>query len=321
MSIALNTDSFATKLQELLNNEQRVDFGLLSSSGSPVSKNTDFEYVIFSDAGEYKGHTRSGNIITRYINGELMVISSDVVGTSEATASAVVQMRLELIIPMLGARKSNNALLNAVRDHIGTALRFANQSYVKDNEQVYLQVVDFEFATTGIRDQIPGVGDAITLSMYITYSYVMCGIASDGIKIYLVKDGEEILIPYSKLGISRKLVSEANVFSNDSSNANVPITRNLPTSTVLTINMDLLARLTAFDEAMRNFRLYGTIETLHIKVKEIKGTKVEENAGTEEKYVADYATADFDMMLDLAALNSEQDAVSSTTVTLVERSF
>ena len=311
-----NSDNFAEKLTELLNDEDsRGSFGLVATSQSPIAKNTDFEFLIHADTGEYKAHTRHVNTITRYINGELTITSSDVAGTSLENLTAVIRTRMELLVPMVGSRKSNNALLNAVRDHIANKLNFANQKYVNIGSQIFLQVVNFDFAATGIREQVAVVGDAVTLSMYVTFSYVMSGIASDGIQLYLTKvNGKELLpscpILYSKLGIARKLVTESNVFSNESANA--PISRSLPTSSVLSINVDLLARLTAFDEAMRNYRLKGQIDTLTIKVKEA--------TGTDEYSNIIYDEATFDMILDLAALNAEQGAICSATVTLVERS-
>lgn len=312
-----NSDNFAHRLTELLNDEDsRRSFGLVADSQSPIAKNTDFEFLIHADTGEYKPHTRVGNKITRYINGELAITSSNVSGTNLENLTAVISTRLEFLVPMVGARKSNNALLNAVRDHIANKLRFADEKYTKIGTQVFLQVINFDFASTGIREQIAGVGDAITLSMYVTFSYIMSGIASDGIQLYLMSvNGDPLdppcLIPYSKLGIARKLVTESNVFSDKS--VNVPISRSLPTSSVLSINVDLLARLTAFDEAMRNYRLKGQIDTLTIKVKEAIETDSDGNIIYEEPT--------FDMILDLSALNAEQGAICSATVTLVERSL
>ena len=306
-------EDFAGRIQNLLNDETSLkDHGLTVTSDAPVAKNTNFLFLIHADTGEYAIPSREGNDITRYINGELTVTSSSLAGYDEATSSASIETRLELIVPMLSRQKSNNALLNAVRLHISEALRYADKTYVEIEGQTYLQLVTFDFAATGSRTQLPGVGDAIGLSMYITFSYVFTGISSESVKLFLNPDGEDdgTLIPYAKLGIARKLTSESNVQSD--SGMTPPISKSLPVSSVLTINFDALARLAAFDTAARNYRLNGMIETLTIRIKELKG--FDEN-GNET-----YETKDFDMILDLATLNAEQNAVCSATYTLVERS-
>lgn len=307
-------EDFAGRIQTLLNNETSLyEHGLTAASGAPIAKNTNFLFLIHADTGEYAIPSRVGNDITRYINGELTVTSSSLAGYDEATSSASIETRLELIVPMLSRQKSNNALLNAVRLHISEALSYADKTYVEIEGQTYLQLVTFDFAATGSRAQLPGVGDAIGLSMYITFSYVFTGISSESVKLFLNPDGEDndgTLIPYAKLGIARKLTSESNVQSG--SGMTVPISKSLPVSSVLTINFDALARLAAFDAAARKYRLNGTIETLKIRIKEL--------TGFDENGIEAYETEDFDMILDLATLNAEQNAVCSSTYTLVERS-
>lgn len=307
----------AGRIQNLLNDEASLkDHGLSAVSDAPIAKNTNFLFLIHADTGEYAIPSRAGNDITRYINGELTVTSSSLAGYDEATSSASIETRLELIVPMLSREKSNNALLNAVRLHISEALSYADRTYVEIEGQTYLQLVTFDFAATGSRAQLPGVGDAIGLSMYITFSYVFTGISSESVKLFLRtlddvdKDKDGTLIPYAKLGIARKLTSESNVQSG--SETTVPISKSLPVSSVLTINFDALARLAAFDAAARKYRLNGEIETLKIRIKELTGVGEDGNET--------YETKDFDMILDLATLNAEQNAVCSATYTLVERS-
>lgn len=306
-------EDFAGRIQILLNNEEALErHGLSAESAAPIAKNTNFLFLIHADTGEYAIPSRAGNDITRYINGELTVTSSSLAGYDEATSSASIETRLELIVPMFSKQKSNNSLLNAVRLHISEALRYADKTYVEIEEgQTYLQLVTFDFAATGSRAQLPGVGDAIGLSLYITFSYVFTGISSESVKLFLNpvnEDDDGTLIPYAKLGIARKLTSESNVQSG--SNVTVPISKSLPVSSVLTINLDALARLAAFDTVAREYRLNGTIETLKIRIVEFAGF---DNVGSEI-----YKKKDFDMVLDLATLNAEQNAVCSATYTLVE---
>ena len=307
-------EDLAGRIQNLLNNEASLkDHGLSAVSDAPIAKNTNFLFLIHADTGEYAIPSRAGNDITRYINGELTVTSSSLAGYDEATSSASIETRLELIVPMLSRQKSNNALLNAVRLHISEALSYADKTYVEIEGQTYLQLVTFDFAATGSRAQLPGVGDAIGLSMYITFSYVFTGISSESVKLFLnpVDDKDDgTLIPYAKLGIARKLTSESNVQSD--SETTVPISKSLPVSSVLTINLDALARLAVFDTAAREYRLNGEIETLKIRIVEF--------AGFDEEGNEIYKKKDFDMILDLATLNAEQNAVCSATYTLVERS-
>jgi hypothetical protein len=210
-------EDFAGRIQTLLNNETSLnEHGLSAASDAPVAKNTNFLFLIHADTGEYAIPSREGNDITRYINGELTVTSSSLAGYDEATSSASIETRLELIVPMLSKQKSNNSLLNAVRLHISEALRYADKTYVEIEGQTYLQLVTFDFAATGSRAQLPGVGDAIGLSMYITFSYVFTGISSESVKLFLNpvdENNDGTLIPYAKLGIARKLTSENNVQS------------------------------------------------------------------------------------------------------------
>lgn len=307
-------EDFAGRIQALLNNEEALErHGLSAESAAPIAKNTNFLFLIHADTGEYAIPTRAGNDITRYINGELTITSSSLAGYDEATSSASIETRLELIVPMFSKQKSNNSLLNAVRLHISEALSYADKTYVEIEGQTYLQLVTFDFAATGSRAQLPGVGDAIGLSMYITFSYVFTGISSESIKLFLNpvdENNDGTLIPYAKLGIARKLTSENNVQSD--SETTVPISKSLPVSSVLTINFDALARLADFDAAAREYRLNGTIETLKIRIVEFAGFDKDGNEIYKKK--------DFDMILDLATLNAEQNAVCSATYTLVERS-
>lgn len=317
-----NPGEMAGRLEELLNNEETLrNNRLTADSLNPIAKNTSFKFCIHPETGEYKTHGRTGNFITRYINCELDITGSEIEGTEESNFVARVQTRVECIIPMLGSKKNDSAVLNAVRNHISDTLRFADGKYIDNGGGVYLQVVSFAFATTGLREHLPMVGDAISLSFYATFSYILSGISSEGIRLSLMavngeeKNGEDgIPIPYSKLGIARKLTTEINV---SAANGNASVSKSLPVSSILTINMDLLARLTVFDEAARDYRLRGQIDTLKVKVREIK--KVIKNV-EENNLDLEYDEMTYDMILDMAGFNAEQGAICSQTVTLVERS-
>ncbi len=269
----------------------------ISNPSEALVPNERYEFKIFTDTGVYQRAERDRNTVKRFINGIMSVIGNDVEGTSANNYTAVVQTKVDFLIPFAEGADENdrNTILSAVRQVITAALQYTNTESVDDSDGIsYLYVINYALANSGSRAQMNEAGDAFTLSVFINHSFVTMGVASSEYEFRIVNNDGEHLIPYQKYGMARKCTFDTN--TDNSLNA-----VNTPTSTVLTINFDLYKRISDFDEAIDAYLFECVLSPITIRV-----TRLNDNKS--HKYT---------MYIDTGALNGAVGAIASSSVTLV----
>jgi hypothetical protein len=266
-----------------------------------IVPNERYEFKIHTDTGVYERAERVNNTVRRYINGVMSIVGNTVEGISNSTYSAVVQTRVDFVIPFAEGttEQDRNRILMAVRELMADALKYSDGETMDDIDGLtYLYIINYSLANSGTRSQINDAGDSFTLSLNINHSFVTLGVASSEYRFYILEDDDvtrEVDIPYQKYGIARKTTFDTNT---DSSLTAV----NMPTSMVLTINFDLYKRIDDFDDAINAYLFDGELVPIRIYV---------QNRRTPDD------TKYYDMYIDTAALNGQVGAVASSSVTLV----
>lgn len=303
----LNVDFLAKELEDKLNGnelENVIGYGLGS-----IYPNTFYVFKMHPEMGEYIPSERIENSVHRYINGEVSLVDTSTEGIGETTYNAVVTVRADLIVPLIGPERKNKALISTIRRLLTETLKYTVNSDETYGNERYTHITDYEIATTGLRGQRDGVGDSVTFTLSVTHTFVALGISSNLIKMQVKNGNNWETVAYSKLGIGRKSVCDSNVFSSDPNKS----TKNTPTSTVLTISVALLTRMRFFDSLIDKYTYDGDLAPITVKLirPDIESAVGGAQALTEKD-------KEYTMVFDTSGINAELDAISSTSVTLIE---
>ena len=272
-----------------------------------VYPNEKYEFRIIADTDEFKQAVRSGNGIINYINGEYSIISNDVEGIDDDSFNAVIEMRVDFLVPLKGPEKKNKTLLKNIRKLISDTLKGSQTT--EANGTTYTHIVEYEVLNTGIREQRDIVGDSINLTIFVTHTFVALGVASSDIKVSVKNPvtGEFESVAASKFGIARRLVSDANVYIGST----IPETKQQPTSTIVTITADLLTRLRSLDYYIERFVYDGIVEPFDIVVERPNPHYYIANDEAPETKSTTYRVVISD-----AGINGELGTISSSSVTM-----
>lgn len=301
MNIYYNTNELAQALEDKLNDQANA-YGLTS-----IYPNETYQFNIIADTGEYMHPSISGNSVVNYINGEYTVVSNDIEGIDNDTFNAVIEMRVDFLVPLKGPERKNKVLLKAIRDLVSNTLKYTETN--ETNGTTYTHIVEYEVLNTGIREQRDLVGDSMSLTIFITHTFVALGVASSDIKVSVKHpflDKFET-VAASKFGIARRLVSDSNVYTG----ATTPETKQQPTSTIVTITADLLTRLRSLDYYIERFVYDGIVEPFNIVVERPNPHHYITNDEAPETKSTTYRVVISD-----AGVNGELGTISSTSVTM-----
>ena len=120
MTLYYKTHDLAKSLGDKLNDEAgNHDYGLTS-----IYPNEAYQFNIIADTGEYKRPSIVGNNVTNYINGEYTVVSNDIEGVDNDTFNAVIEMRVDFLVPLKGPERKNTSLLKAIRYLVSNDLKY-----------------------------------------------------------------------------------------------------------------------------------------------------------------------------------------------------
>lgn len=290
-------------------NENINEYGLNS-----IFPSETYRFHIVGDTGGFKQPERTGNTVTNYINGEYRVISNDVEGVDENTFNAVVQMRVEFLIPLRGGDERNKDLLEAVRDLTNNELKYTEETESNGSSMIYTHFTNYSILNTGTRAQRDIVGDSINLTIFVTHTFVALGVASSAISLEVAhptkKDNGSTYfekVAASKFGIARKTESDSNVYTGSE---NYPETKQQPTSTVLTITADLLTRLLALDYYVARYTYDGIVEPFVIRV-----TRPGITYNNDGSLRIINTSKEYTVVINAAGINGELGTISSTSVT------
>lgn len=301
--------SIAEGLEQLLNG---VDFENLERFGlNNVTEDTLYVFNVCLDEGMYKAPERIGNKVIRYINAQMSIVGNKVEGTAEEAYHAIIDTSVDFLIPLNSEGKDGTPLLSCVRNLLTTTLQVSSQTNEYEGNILYLHTINYSIANTGYRDQIERVGDCITLTLDISHQFVVNGVSSDAFEIYVLdKDNEYKRVRYQRAGFSRKTVSEANVPSNPEGKLSA---FSMPSSSSFALTMDLITRLDAIDDIVREYILGGDLKPITIRIVAIKKEFNVENQPIYSKYSKEYM-----MILDTGGINLELNLPSSTSISLIE---
>ncbi len=307
--------ALAEQLAEKLNG---TDGGNINYYGlNDIFPSETYRFRIVGDTGGFKQPERTGNAVTNYINGEYRVISNDVEGVDESTSNAVVQMRVEFLIPLRGGDERNKQLLEAVRDLTNNELKYTEETESNGSSMIYTHFTNYSILNTGTRAQRDIVGDSINLTIFVTHTFVALGVASSAISLAVAHPKKKNLdgstyfekVAASKFGIARRTESDSNVYTD--SEKDYPETKQQPTSSVLTITADLLTRLLALDYYIARYTYDGIVEPFVIRVTR-PGITYDNNG--EISRIED-TTTEYTVIINAAGINGELGTISSTSVT------
>lgn len=314
----ISIEKLSAHLTEKLNGaslENIENYGINS-----IYPRTQYKFIIHSETGEYVSFERSENTVTRFINGEMTVIGSDTEGVGESTYNAVVQTRVDFLVPLIGPEKKNRELLKCLRALLTETLKYTENDSEECNGTTYVHITDYSILESGIREMREAIGDSVSLTIYVTHTFVSQGVSSSRIKIKILNPVTEKwdVVPYAKLGVARKNISEVNV----AANVQPTRSRSIPTSSLLTVNIDLLTRLGALDYYVANYTYSGVSglpQTLHVEITRPNPEYYirKENDMSTDGVDMEKST-NYNMLIDVSGINCELGAISSTSVTLVE---
>lgn len=223
----------------------RLNSGLNYYQSELLSTNRyEFAFKVDTDIGEHKGYdyidtngavvNQKTNKIRRYIECELSQVDSSVEST--AFVNIIRNTQLQILIPLndIEVLEERNQVVNEIRKIIDEDFSKNGSGTISENGTEYPFSFDYSLSNTGDRNTRMFTGDSVILTAYINFYYVEEGLSSKDVEIYI--DDEQI-VPI-RMGIDRSLVQETNTFSNDTRLT----ARNTPTSSIFTLNFDLVAK-------------------------------------------------------------------------------
>lgn len=276
-----------------------------------INKFTANEHYLFNivlDQGEYKKATRSGNVVTKYINGVINLTSDQKAGITEDTLTAEISASLDLVIPGVdkkfdvtdvgGVLIKTVSFADAVRELVDDTLSEAEQEYMReDSGAYYLVTTSYSFANSGILDTRYQVGDSTTLTLFIDYSIVAAGVSAANIEMYV---GGSRIYP-TRLDIVRTSVQEGVILSEDM------VSKTTTQATQFTIGINKPLRFDEFDSYALEFIMHGKSRinlepiTLPVVLKYPKNMRSGGEIATEQvSYTLSFAEASMAGELNLA---------------------
>ena len=265
---------------------------------------TTFRFRVVSDLADYKKAEREDNTAVFYIHAVMKAEGSTVEGIVKEAYNARLNTSVEFLIPFVDIldENGNSKIVAAVRNLIDTVLQARASQTVTIDNICYYQGTQYHIADTGTRDQRAQVGDSISLSVSVDYIFLALGVGSNSIVISI--NGDRVY--YSKLGISRQIVSEGNIEANGGS----PVSKNAVAGSALAVNMDMPTRLNAYDKAIALYVLTG--EIVPVSVSLTIPVEIDNNGGIISE------TRAYKMVFSFAGINGELNYGASTSVSLVE---
>lgn len=315
----IELQSLAQKLTDMLNGDfdsEYNEYQFVHAFGlDAVLPNTTYRFCVAADEGGFKRNhldDLNPNQEIRYINAILTVSNSSNEGINIEDYVGTMETTLDVIVPDLYIVDESGVsiLPKRVRQLLTDVLQY-NQSSMQTVAQVigetstdYLVGIDYNIATTGTAQIRHQVGESLTMSVYIDFTFVSNGIASSAIRLYFKNDNNQnVRIYAAQLGIARKCTLESNTGTESGKNA----VTNEVDNTVLTINGNLAVRNSSFCGRAFDYVVNELISPLVITV-EICATPTS----------SPIASNTFNMIFSECGLNSEPPYAASMSFVLVE---
>lgn len=240
----------------------------------------DISYKLFTDTGTFKKAYRERNSVITYINGIYSNVSSDISNVYDgANGFLVGSMTNEvvLVIPckdddedvyaVLHSQNEpqpepklveigNNTFISQIRKRLDDIAAKTLYFTETDSENKSYDVsVAFQLADTGIREQLPELGDCFTFSMQAFYNIIESGDNSRKWKIYL----DDIILPYSSMSLQRQTTNETTVYANKGRS-----TSTLIVADTFSCGIEIPSLLMGFNSIVKDFLLNGSNGYAHV---------------------------------------------------------
>lgn len=239
----------------------------------------DIEYKLFTDTGSFQKAYRERNSVTTIINGIYSNVSSDVSNVFTDDGGYIVASMTNEVVLVIPCKDDDESVYSVIHRADGTTeqelVETGNNDFIaqirkrlddiaaqtlyftlKDtSEKVYDISVAFQLADTGMREQLPELGDCFTFSLQGFYNIIESGDNSRKWKIYL----DNMPLPYSSMSLQRQTTPETTVYANRGRS-----TSTLIVADTFSCGIEIPSLLMGFNEVVKDFLLNGSNGYAHV---------------------------------------------------------
>lgn len=239
----------------------------------------DISYKLFTDTGTFKKAYRERNSVITYINGIYSNVSSDISNVYDGANGFLVGSMTNEVVLVIPCKDDDESVYSVIHRPDGTneqeLIEIGNNDFIAqirkrlddiaaktlyftetDSENKSYDVsVAFQLADTGIREQLPELGDCFTFSMQAFYNIIESGDNSRKWKIYL----DDIILPYSSMSLQRQTTNETTVYANKGRS-----TSTLIVADTFSCGIEIPSLLIGFNSIVKDFLLNGSNGYAHV---------------------------------------------------------
>lgn len=240
----------------------------------------DISYKLFTDTGTFKKSYRERNSVITYINGIYSNVSSDISNVYDGANGFLVGSMTNEVVLVIPCKDDdedvyaiihspnepqpepklveigNNTFIAQIRKRLDDIAAKTLYFTETDSENKSYDVsVAFQLADTGIREQLPELGDCFTFSMQAFYNIIESGDNSRKWKIYL----DDIILPYSSMSLQRQTTNETTVYANKGRS-----TSTLIVADTFSCGIEIPSLLMEFNSIVKDFLLNGSNGYAHV---------------------------------------------------------
>lgn len=239
----------------------------------------DISYKLFTDTGTFKKAYRERNSVITYINGIYSNVSSDISNVYDGANGFLVGSMTNEVVLVIPCKDDDESVYSVIHRPDGTTeqelIEIGNNDFISqirkrlddiaaktlyftetDSENKSYDVsVAFQLADTGIREQLPEIGDCFTFSMQAFYNIIENGDNSRKWKIYI----DDMILPYSSMSIQRQTTNETTVYANRGRS-----TSTLTIADTFACGIEIPSLLMGFNQAIKDFLINGSQGRAHV---------------------------------------------------------
>lgn len=235
-------------------------------------------YKIFIDTGTFTKAFRNRNTVTTVVNGIYSNVSSDIsnvfISDAETDAGYIVATMTNEVVLVVPCKDDEESVYSTIHRPDGTTeselIEIGNNDYIQQirkhlddiaSRTLYFKVDNYDvsvaltLADTGIREQLPELGDCFTFSIQGFYNIIENGDNSRRWQIYI----DENILPYSSMSFQRQTTQETTVYANRGRS-----TSTLVVADTFSCGIEIPSLLMAFNESVKDFLLNGSNGRAHV---------------------------------------------------------
>lgn len=240
----------------------------------------DILYKLFTDTGTFKKAYRERNSVITYINGIYSNVSSDISNVYDGANGFLVGSMTNEVVLVIPCKDDDESVYSVTHRPDGTTtepelIEIGNNDFIAqirkrlddiaaqtlyftetDSENKSYDVsVAFQLADTGIREQLPELGDCFTFSMQAFYNIIENGDNSRKWKIYI----DDMVLPYSSMSIQRQTTNETTVYASKGRS-----TSTLTIADTFACGIEIPSLLIGFNQVIKDFLINGSQGRAHV---------------------------------------------------------